>query len=287
MSPLQILLGGAPGAQTPPQLGSGAVVSKDGYIVTNWHVIESAAAVEVQLSDGRTTPAKFVGADVPSDVAILKIDARDLTPLPFGDSDEVLVGQSVFAVGNPFGLQESVTRGIISAKGRRWMSEASNEFFQTDAPINPGNSGGPLVDLKGRMIGVNNKIRLQSEGIGFSIPSNTVRRIFESIRDHGRFIRPWFGVTMIPLTPALAAQLRLGDARGALVGATIANSPAASAGVIPGDVIISFNGRPILDWIDLRNRVAETDPGKKFPFVVIRSGREISLTAVAEKQPGE
>ena len=115
MSPLQILLGGAPGAQTPPQLGSGAVVSKDGYIVTNWHVIESAAAVEVQLSDGRTTPAKFVGADVPSDVAILKIDARDLTPLPFGDSDEVLVGQSVFAVGNPFGLQESVTRGIISA----------------------------------------------------------------------------------------------------------------------------------------------------------------------------
>ena len=286
-NPLQLLLGGAPGEQPPPELGSGAIVSKDGFIVTNWHVINRASAVEVQLNDGRTLPAKFVGADVPSDVAILKIDAKDLTPLPFGDSDAVLVGQSVFAVGNPFGLQESVTKGIISAKGRRTMSEASNEFFQTDAPINPGNSGGPLVDLKGRLIGVTNSVLMRTDGIGFAIPSNTVRRIFESIRDHGRVIRPWFGVNMIPLTPALAAQLQLGDLRGALVGATIDNSPAARAGVLPGDVIISFNGRPILDWIDLRNRVAETDPGKRFPLVVKRDGRDLTLNATAEKQPGE
>ena len=286
-NPLQFLLGGAPGAQAPPELGSGAIVSRDGFIVTNCHVINHASAVEVQLNDGRTLPAKFVGADAPSDVAILKVDAQNLTPLPFGDSDAVLVGQTVFAVGNPFGLQESVTKGIISAKGRRTMSEASNEFFQTDAPINPGNSGGPLVDLKGRLIGLNNAILLRTDGIGFAIPSNTVRRIFESIRDHGRFIRPWFGVNMIPLTPALAAQLQLGDIRGALVGATVENSPASRAGVQPGDVIISFNGRQILDWIDLRNRVAETDPGKQIPLVVKRAGHEINLTATAEKQPGE
>ena len=295
VNPLQFLLGRAPGVEAPPELGSGAIVSKDGFIVTTWHVIDRAAAIEVQLSDGRSLPGKFVGADATSDVAILKIDAQDLTPLPFGDSDAVLVGQTVFAVGNPFGLQESVTKGIISAKGRRTMSEAANEFFQTDAPINPGNSGGPLVDLKGRLIGINNSSVLhRTDGagfaipsIGFAIPSNTVRRIFESIRDHGRVIRPWFGVNMIPLTPALAEQLQLGDIRGALVGATVENSPASRAGVQPGDVIISFNGRPILDWIDLRNRVAETEPGKPIRLVVKRSGHDISLNAVAEKQPGE
>jgi len=287
VNPLQILLGGAPGVQPPPELGSGAIVSKDGFVVTNWHVISRAAAVEVQLNDGRTLPAKFVGADAPSDVAILKIEARDLTPIPFGNSDAVAVGQTVFAIGNPFGLQESVTKGIISAKGRRTMSEAANEFFQTDAPIFPGNSGGPLVDLKGRLIGLNNAVLPRTDGIGFAIPSNTVRRIFESIRDHGRVIRPWFGVNMIPLTPALAAQLQLGDIRGALVGATIGNSPAARAGVQPGDVIVSFNGRPILDWIDLRNRVAETEPGKQISLVVKRAGRALTLNAIAEKQPGE
>jgi len=284
---LQLLLGGSPGVEAPPQLGSGAILSKDGFVVTNWHVISKAGAVEVQLNDGRTLPAKFIGADVPSDVAILKIDARDLKPLPFGDSDAVLVGQSVFAVGNPFGLQESVTQGIISARGRRTMSEAANEFFQTDAPINPGNSGGPLVDLTGRLIGLNNSVLLRTDGIGFAIPSNTVRRIFESIRDHGRFIRPWFGVNMIPLTPALAVQLQLGDAKGALVGAVVENSPAARAGVQPGDVIVSFNGRPVVDWIDLRNRVAEIEPGKEVRVVVRRAGREVPLQAVVEKQPGE
>lgn len=286
-NPVQLLLEGAPGVDAPPELGSGAIVSKDGFIVTNWHVINKASAVEVQLNDGRTLPAKLVGADVPSDVAILKIEVPDLRPLPFGDSESVLVGQSVFAVGNPFGLQESVTQGIISAKGRRTMSEAANEFFQTDAAINPGSSGGPLVDLRGRLIGINYSILPPTNGIGFAIPSNTVRRIFESIRDHGRFIRPWFGVNMIPLTPALAAQLGLGDLRGALVGATVENSPAARAGVQAGDVIMSFNGRPVLDWIDLRNRVAETEPGKEIRVVARRSGRDIPLHAVSEKQPGE
>jgi len=284
---LRQLLGLGAGAQTPPQLGSGAIVSRDGFIVTNWHVVNQAGAVEVQLNDGRSLPAAIVGADVPSDIAVLKVDAGNLLPLAFGDSDAVRVGQMVFAVGNPFGLQETVTKGIISGKGRRTMSEATNEFFQTDAPINPGNSGGPLVDLRGRLIGLNNSVLLRTDGIGFAIPSNTVRRVFASIRDHGRFVRPWFGVQMVPLTPALAAQLGLGDKKGALVGAVVENSPAARAGLRPGDLILSFNNRPLADWVDLRNRVAESEPGRSASLEVFREGRTNKIHAILEKQPGE
>lgn len=284
---LQSLLGAGPGTQSPPQLGSGAIVSEDGYIVTNWHVIENAKAVEVHLNDGRSLPAKFVGADRTSDVAVLKIDAANLEALTFANSDDVRIGQMVIAVGNPFGLQETVTKGIVSGKGRRMMSEASNEFFQTDAPINPGNSGGPLVDLNGKIIALNNAVIQNTDGIGFAIPANTVRKIFENIRDYGRVIRPWFGVVMLPLSPAIAAQLHLPDTRGALVQATLENSPAARAGLKPGDVILSYNGRPIADWKDLRNRVAETEPGQQIPISLLRAGNNLNLRVTIEKQPGE
>ncbi|HEY5707052.1 MAG TPA: trypsin-like peptidase domain-containing protein [Terrimicrobiaceae bacterium] len=265
--------------------GSGVIVSDEGHIVTNLHVVNGASAVQVQLADGRTLPAKFVGADGPSDIAILKIEAEDLRPLPFGDSDKVKVGQMVFAVGNPLGLQETVTQGIISAKGRRALSEAANEFFQTDAAVNPGNSGGPLVNLEGSIIGINNSISPQGQGIGFAIPSNTVRRVFESIRDHGRFIRPWFGAYMRSLTPQLAEQLGLPDASGVLVMLTYEGSPAEKSGVKPGDVIVEFNGKAIRDLIDLRNRVVETSIGQNFTMRVRRDGEEMTLQTVLTAEP--
>lgn len=284
---LRSLLGAAPGAAQTPQLGSGAIVSKNGYLVTNVHVIENAGAVEVHMNDGRSLPAKFVGADRIADVAVLKIDADGLPPLAFADSDDVRIGQMVIAVGNPFGLQETVTKGIISGKGRRMMSEAANDFLQTDAPINLGSSGGPLVDLSGRVIGLNNAMLQNTPGIGFAIPSNTVRRIFENIRDYGHVIHPWFGVVMLPLTPALAAELKLPDNRGALIQATMDNAPAARAGLEPGDVILSYNGRPITDWKDLRNKVAETEPGHEVSVGILRGGRNLSIPVKIEKQPGE
>ncbi|HRJ73650.1 MAG TPA: trypsin-like peptidase domain-containing protein [Terrimicrobiaceae bacterium] len=282
---LRMMLGkNAP--QESPSSGSGVIVSGNGHVVTNLHVVAGAGAVQVQLADGRTLPAKFVGADGPSDIAILKIDAPGLRPLPFGDSDAVNVGQMVIAVGNPLGLQETVTQGIISAKGRRAMSEAANEFFQTDAAINPGNSGGPLVNLQGQIIGINNSISPHGQGIGFSIPSNTVRRVFENIRDHGRFIRPWFGAYMRTLSPELAQQLRLPDMSGVLVILVYDGSPAEAGGVRAGDVIVAFNGKPIRDLIDLRNRVVETDLGQKVTLGVRRDGRELELHTVIAAEPG-
>lgn len=280
------MFGEGPGVQPRSQLGSGAIVSKDGYIVTNWHVLENAAAATVHLNDGRSLPAKFVGGDRIADVAVLKIDGGDLQPLAFADSDEVRIGQMVIAVGNPFGLQESVTRGIVSGKGRK-VSEDSKEFFQTDAPINPGNSGGPLVDINGRIIALNNFILQNADGLGFAIPSNTVRRVFENIRQYGHVIRPWFGVIMARMTPAVAAQLGLPDSKGALVEATMDKSPAARDGIRPGDVILSFNNRPVTDWKDLRDRVAEAEPGHRVPVEILRDGHRTHLEVTIEKQPGE
>jgi len=280
------LLGAGPGDMMP-QMGAGVLVSKDGHIVTNYHVIQAAAVVQVHLNDGRTLPAKFVGADQLSDIAILKIEGEGLQPLEWGDSDAVRVGQMVFAVGNPLGLQETVTQGIVSAKGRRAMSEAANEYFQTDAPINQGNSGGPLIDVQGRVIGINNRIPNQTQGIAFAIPSNTVKRVFEDIRDHGRFIRPWFGALMQSITPRHANQLGLANTDGALVLATFDGSPAQKAGLEAGDVITGFNGRPVVDHFDLRNRVAEAEIGRQVALTYKRNGREHSTrtTIIAEPTP--
>lgn len=272
-----------PGAQ--PDLGSGVIVSKEGHIVTNLHVIQRSGAVFVHLNDGRSLPAEFVGADPRSDIAILRIKGEGLQPLVLGDSDRVKVGQMVFAVGNPLGLQETVTQGIISAKGRRAASEAANEFFQTDAAINPGNSGGPLINLQGEVVAINNAILPQGEGIGFAIPSNTVRRVFESIRDNGRFVRPWFGAYSKPLNPRLARQLGETQTQGAVVILTYEGSPAKQAGLQPGDIIVAFNGRPIRDHMDLRNRVAEAAIGQKVDLAVRRKGRDLQLQAVIAPEP--
>ena len=280
-------LGG--GRLTPAtNMGSGMIVSPEGYIVTNWHVINGASVVSVQLSDGRTLPARVAGADQRSDIAVLKVEAEGLTPIAFGDSELVKVGQMVFAVGNPFGLQETVTQGIISAKGRRTVSEAANEFFQTSTTINPGNSGGPLIDIHGKVIGINNFIISRSggsEGISFAIPSNVARRVYEDIVQRGRVIHPWFGVVMRPLTESLARQLGLPDTHGALVAATLANSPAERSGLQGGDVILSFSGRPIRDDKELRNRVAEAEVGTPASFTVLRQGKPLDLSVVMEEEP--
>ena len=279
---------GRGGVNPTSKMGSGMIVSSEGYIVTNWHVVNGAADVTVQLSDGRTLPARIAGIDQSSDIAVLKVDAEGLTPIAFGDSEQVRVGQMVFAVGNPFGLQETVTQGIISAKGRRTVSEAANEFFQTSTTINPGNSGGPLIDIHGKVIGINNFIISRSggsEGIGFAIPSNVARRVYEDIIEHGRVIHPWFGVVMRPLTPSLAEQLGLPDTNGALVATTQSNSPAERSGLEGGDVIISFNGRPIRDGKDLKNRVTEAQVGTPVKFTVLRSGSPLELSAVMEEAP--
>ena len=182
-------------------------------MVTNVHVIEGADEIVASLSDGRRLPAKLLGADPLTDLAVLKIEAENLRPLSFADSEKVRVGQLVFAVGNPFGLQETITQGIISARERLFSSEVSNEFFQTDAAINPGNSGGPLVNIRGEIVGLNNFIFSQSggsQGIGFSIPANTVRRVLDQILEHGRVLRPRLGVMLAQLDPSVADRLGLG-----------------------------------------------------------------------------
>lgn len=270
------------------QVGSGMIVSPEGHIVTNWHVVNGASQVSVQLSDGRTLPARLTGVDPRSDIAVLKVDGEGLVPIAFGDSEKVRVGQMVFAVGNPFGLQETVTHGIISAKGRRTTSEAANEFFQTSTTINPGNSGGPLIDIHGRVIGINNFILSHSggsEGIGFAIPSNVARKTYEEIIRKGRVSHPWLGVVMRPLNQRLAAQLGLVDSKGALVAATMAGSPANRAGLAGGDVIVSFNGQPIRDGNDLRIRVAGSEIGSSVTLGFLRSGKPLEAIVTMEEEP--
>ncbi|MEI6344717.1 MAG: trypsin-like peptidase domain-containing protein [Verrucomicrobiota bacterium] len=281
-------LGGGGGVSKSSKMGSGMIVSSDGHIVTNWHVINGASQIAVQMSDGRTLPASIAGVDQRSDIAVLKINAENLIPIDFGDSEQVKVGQMVFAVGNPFGLQETVTQGIISAKGRRTTSEAANEFFQTSATINPGNSGGPLIDIHGKVIGINNFILSRSggsEGIGFSIPSNVAHRVYEDVVQHGRVIHPWLGVVMRPLTPGLARQLGLNNTQGALVAATLATSPAEKAGLLGGDVIISIDGRTVRDGKDLRNRVAEATVGSHVTFSILREGKPMELSTIMDEEP--
>lgn len=274
---------------TPPnKMGSGMIVSTKGDIITNWHVVKNALEVIVQLNDGRSLPAKLVGFDERADIAILNIKADNLVAISLGDSDQVKVGQSVLAIGNPFGLQETVTEGIISAKGRRAMSESVNEFFQTSALVNPGNSGGPLVNIYGEVIGINNFIISRSggaEGLGFAIPSNVARRVYNSIMKYGHVIRPWFGVVLRPLNAPLARQLALTSTAGALIAATLPGSPAEQAGIQPGDVITVFNNHPIQDWIDLRNCVAATEAGQKVTLTIQRSGHPVYFSARIQEEP--
>ena len=276
--------------QPVSETGSGVIVSEQGHIITNLHVIDGAAEVSVTLSDGQTLPGKLLGADPVSDVAILKIDAPGLRPLALADSEKVRVGQLVFAVGAPYGLQESVTMGIISARDRLISSESANEFFQTDAPINPGNSGGPLVNIHGEVVAINNSIKSESggnQGVAFSIPSNTAKRVLEQIIKHGRVLRPYLGVVMLPLDAGTARQLGLPNDRGAFVDAVFADSPAAVSGLRRGDFIVKLDGRDIGSYRDLRKRVSEADVGRPAELEILREGKvvKVPVTIVEQGQP--
>jgi Do/DeqQ family serine protease len=258
------------------------IVSGDGYILTNHHVIDGAEEVTVELNDQRSFSAKLVGSDPPSDLAVLKIDQSNLPVLNMGDSDRARVGDVVLAIGNPLGLEQTVTAGIISAKGRSTgLSDGTFEdFIQTDAPINQGNSGGALVTASGDLIGINSQILSPTGGnigIGFAIPVNMARNVMDQLIRSGRVRRGSLGVTIQPLTPDAIERLGLQNARGALVNSVVSGSAADRAGVRPGDVITAFNGTAITDPNALRNAVARTAPGTDVTLTIWRNRREEQL----------
>ncbi|HWY91294.1 MAG TPA: Do family serine endopeptidase [Chthoniobacterales bacterium] len=276
--------------QKVTSLGSGVIVSKEGHIVTNYHVLNGTSDVTVQLNDGREAKAKIVGTDAQIDLAVLKIDLPNLSPLSLGDSDKVKVGQIVMAIGNPFGLEESVSQGIISAKDRRAMNDSQVEFFQTDTAINPGNSGGPLVNIRGEVIGINSAIYSESggnQGIGFAIPSNVVKAAMGSIISKGRVIRGYLGVAIQSVTKEIAEQFKLDSVRGALVTDVTPGSPAEKAGIIRGDVIRKVNDYDVKDTIALVNRIAEADVGSSLRIDLVRDGAAKSVLAQVAEQPAD
>ena len=271
-------------------LGSGVIVSKEGHILTNNHVVANMDEVKVWLNDGRDFPAKVIGTDPVTDIAVLKIDAPGIRPLPLGDSDKVDVGSLVFAIGNPFGLRETVTQGIISATGRQVSDENSNEFFQTDTAINPGNSGGPLVNIRGEIIGINSAIGNFSgsgtwQGVGFAIPANAARHALESIVRTGHVVRGYLGVVIQDLTPELAEQFGVPGQVGALIGSTTPGSPSDKAGLKAGDVITAFNGKPIKDVRELFRHVSSTPVGAKVEVRFLRDKKPQTVTATIAEQP--
>jgi len=265
-------------------LGSGVITSSDGYILTNYHVIDGADSITVDLTDGRTLTAKVIGSDQASDLALIKVNATDLHPLTLGNSDAVQVGDVVLAVGNPLGVGQTVTMGIISAKGRstRTGGDTSYEdFLQTDAPINHGNSGGALVNTKGELVGINSQIMSntgENIGIGFAIPANMARNISEQLRRDGKVRRAQLGVTIQPITSEMAASLGLKEVGGVIVSSVTPGSAADHAGIRQGDVIQAFNGEPVRDFNSLRNRVADTAPGSSASVTVVRDGSKRDLT---------
>ena len=268
-------------------LGSGVVVTGDGYILTNHHVVNDADSITVEFSDGRSLKAKVIGSDEPSDLAVLKVDATSLPTLMLADSDAAQVGDVVLAVGNPLGVGQTVTMGIVSAKGRQTDSDSFQDFIQTDAPINQGNSGGALVNLRGELLGINSQILSPSQGnigIGFAIPSNMAKRVMDDLRKDGRVRRAQLGVVIQPVTADMAASLGLKQAKGVIVSSVAPGSAAEHAGIKQGDILTSYNGQPVSDINTLRNRVAETTPGTNAPVVVMRDGVEKTLTVKLDER---
>ncbi len=277
----------------PPQYeavgqGSGVIIDAQGYILTNSHVIDQASAVRVKLSDGRfIDDVQIIGADPVSDLAVLKISANGLIAAKWGDSDRLEVGDEVLAVGNPYGLARSVTAGIISAKERRVDLDNTGyrDFLQTDAAVNPGNSGGPLVNMQGEVVGINTAIVGQSyRGISFAIPSQLAQRVFERLKTTG-ITRGWLGIQMQEVTPELAKHFGLTEARGVVVTAVAADSPAAKAGIQPGDVIVAVGDQTVRDAEDVRLAVARAKIGTQIVVTVLRGGQEMRIPATIEQRP--
>jgi serine protease Do len=280
----------APEPRREGALGSGVVVSDAGYILTNNHVVEGSKQVDVELTDGRTVKATVVGTDAPSDLAVLKVDVRGLQPVVIGDSDQVRVGDVALAFGNPLGVGQTVTMGIVSAKGRATGSGDGSyeDFIQTDAPINRGNSGGALINARGELIGINSQILSPSGGnigIGFAIPSNMARNVMDQLVQGGAVHRGMLGVTVQGMTSDLAASLGLSQVKGALVSAVADGSPADRAGIERGDVILALDGQAVTDSNSLRNQVSRLKPGTTVDVKVLRHGGEKQMSVkLAEMQ---
>ncbi len=270
-------------------LGSGVIVDKDGYVLTNNHVIKDADEIKIKLSDKREFKGKVIGTDPKTDLAVVKIEAHNLPVLKPGDSDRMKVGETVLAVGTPFGLNQTVTSGIVSAVGRADVGIADYEdFIQTDAAINPGNSGGALVNIHGELIGINTAIFSTSggyQGIGFAIPSNMAKVVMNSLIKHGKVVRGWLGVSIQPVTADLAKQFALKEENGVLVGDVTEDSPAEKAGIKRGDVIVEYNGSPISDPAMLRNLVAGTAPDTEVSVKLLRDGKAQTVKASTGELP--
>jgi serine protease Do len=280
---------GMPKKWKEKSLGSGVIVSSDGYIITNNHVVEKGEEIKVTLFDRKTFRGKLVGSDPKTDIAIIRIDAKGLPTLTWGDSERLQVGEFVLAIGNPYSLSHTVTMGIISAVGRANVGIADYEdFIQTDAAINPGNSGGPLVNVKGELIGINTAIFSRTggyQGIGFAVPSNMVRIIMDQLVQRGKVTRGWIGVTIQELTQELSQKFGASSANGALVSDVMKGSPAAKAGIKRGDIIIGFNGKQVKDVSNLRNLVAQSKIGKVVGMKILRSGKKYTIKVTIKEFP--
>ncbi len=267
-------------------LGSGFIISTDGYILTNAHVVKDADSINVRFNDHSEKSAKLIGLDERTDVAVLKVQAKDLATVRLGDSDKLEVGEWVVAIGSPFGLESTATQGIISALGRSLPGDSYVPFIQTDAAVNPGNSGGPLINTQGEVIGINAQIFTQSGGymgLSFAIPINVATRIAEQIKAHGRASHGYLGVMIQPVTQELADSFGLKDVRGALVAQVMDNSPAAKAGLQVGDVIMRFNDKPVNQSSDLPPLVSATPVGDKASIEIMRKGKSETLQAKIEE----
>lgn len=268
--------------------GSGVILRSDGYILTNNHVVHQASHIEVRLKNGKRFPAKLVGADSATDLAMLKIDARNLSPAEFGSSEKARVGQFVIAIGSPFGLDYSVTTGVLSAKGRGGIgANEIEDYLQTDASINPGNSGGPLVNLHGRVLGINTMIIGRGTGIGFAIPSEIAQRVARQLIENGTVRRAWLGVSFQEITPELAAHFGGSVDGGALINAVIPQGPADKAGLRAGDVIIAINGTKILEGHDLLRAVLRHGVGERLDLDVRRDDQAMKITLVTGERPSK
>jgi serine protease Do len=281
----------APRDRKEKSLGSGVIISPEGYVLTNNHVVDGATEVKVTLSDKREFAAKVVGTDPKTDIAVLKIDASSLKPITLGDSSKVEVGDTALAIGDPFGVGQTVTRGIISATGRGGLGiEDYEDFIQTDAPINPGNSGGALINDRGELVGINTAILTHgegSEGIGFAIPVNLARQVMNEILQNGKVVRSYIGIYPQDITPEMAKAFGQKDARGVVVGDVTANSPAQQAGVHRGDILLDVNGKAIANSNALRVTISMMEPGTDVKLNVLRDGSQKEIIVKLAEMPTE
>lgn len=278
-----------PESQLENSLGSGVIISEDGLIITNHHVVASADEIEIALSDGRKLAAKIVGTDPETDLALIKVDARELPAITFASADKLNIGDVVLAIGNPFGVGQTVTQGIVSALGRNHLGINTFEnFIQTDASINPGNSGGALIDSNGDLVGINSAIYSRdggSMGIGFAIPISIAQQVIEQISTSGNVTRGWIGIEAQDLTPELAESFKLNASQGTLIAGVLRNSPADKAGLKPGDILLSIDNKPVFDSGSMLNLIAALKPNQESAVKVFREGKTVEVPVMIGVRP--